>query len=244
MATPWSDAPEKVILPDDAVHVWCASLRVSPNRLTALEATLDGDERVRADQFHSREHRDRFVAGRGELRAILGAYTGAPPEALRFGYGRQGKPAIRAAMNRADLRFNLAHAGDLALYAVTRARELGVDLERIAPRENEALAERFFSPGEVAALRALPEASRLEAFYSCWTRKEAYLKATGDGLSTPLDQFEVAFGPARPPALLRVADAPLEPGRWSLAALDVAPGYAAALCVEGRGWSLTCWRRS
>lgn len=243
MATPWRDAPDRVTLPDGAVHVWRASLRVPPAQLAALEATLDEAERARADGFRSLEHRDRFVVGRGELRAILARYAGAPPEALRFGYGRRGKPAIAAVMNPGDLRFNLAHAGDLALYAITRARELGVDLERIAPREGEVLAERFFSRGEVLALRALPAADRLEAFYTCWTRKEAYLKATGDGLTTPLDQFEVAFRPGEPAALLRVAGDPVEPGRWSLAALDVDPDYAAALCVEGQGWSLSCWQR-
>jgi 4'-phosphopantetheinyl transferase len=241
MGACWRDVPEVVTLPDRAVHVWRASLSVTPARLSALEATLAEDERARADGFHSRLHREHFVVGRGALRAILAHYAGVPAGGLLFAYGRHGKPMIATEMNRGDVRFNLSHSGGLALYAVTRGRELGVDLEEIAGRhEEEGLAVRFFSPREVAALGSLPPERRREAFYACWTRKEAYVKAKGDGLSLPLDRFDVAFRPGEPPALLSVSDDPLEAGRWSLEALDVAPGYAAALCFEGRATSITC----
>jgi 4'-phosphopantetheinyl transferase len=130
----------------------------------------------------------------------------------------------------------------VALYAVTRAREVGIDVELIrSDLKIEQIAERFFSHHEIATLRALPTELRQSAFFRCWTRKEAYIKATGKGLSLPLDQFEVSLTPGEPAALLSTQPDPNEAQRWSLRELTPAPGYAAALAVEGHGWCLACW---
>jgi 4'-phosphopantetheinyl transferase len=182
------------------------------------------------------------VVARGALRAILARYLATSPSELRFDYGRHGKPALDAARNAGDLRFNLAHSGGVALYGVTRGRDLGVDVEWHRSRDEDGLAERFFSRRETAALRALPPASRPAAFYACWSRKEAYIKATGLGLTAALDRFSVALGPDEVPALLHVEDDPQEAGRWALVNLDVDEGYAAALCVEGPAGAVSCWR--
>lgn len=242
MATSWVDAPSGLTLPEGVVHVWLSPLQVAPVQLAVLEATLDEKERARAAGFHFREHRERFVVARGRLRSILSGYTCIPPERIVFGYGNRGKPRLAESMNQDDLRFNLAHSADLAIYAIVREREVGVDLERVTARPDIVLAARVFSAAERATLAALPEADRREAFYSCWTRKEAYLKARGDGLSASLAEFDVAFRPGEPARLLRVAGDPVETTRWTLEALEVGPEYAAALCVEGQGWSLACWR--
>jgi 4'-phosphopantetheinyl transferase len=141
------------------------------------------------------------------------------------------------------LSFNLTHSHQLALYAVTRRREIGVDLEYVrADFADEQIAERFFSPREVAALRTVPENLLKEAFFHCWTRKEAYVKAKGEGLSIPLDQFDVSLAPGEPALLLSTRDDPQEADRWSLQALFPGSGYVAALAVEGRTWRLKCWQ--
>lgn len=231
-----------MVLGSNEVQVWRASLHLGASRLDALLATLTADERARAARFHFPKDRDHFIAGRGLLRAILARHLDTDPATLCFRYGRRGKPALAIPSDMGALRFNLAHSYGLALYAVTRAREVGVDLERMQPRLEEGIAERFFSPREVAALRALPGDRQREAFFACWTRKEAYLKAKGDGLALGLDQFDVSLAPGEPAALLRTEGDPQEASRWSIRELDPAPGYAAALAVEGRNWHLTCWQ--
>jgi len=218
-------------LSEGEVHVWQAGLDAGC-QLPALSATLAEDERVRAGRFHAPKDRDHFIAARGLLRAILARYLGTSPAALCFTYGPRGKPMLAADSNPGDLRFNLAHSRGLALYAVIRGREVGVDVEHIAARGEAGIADRFFSPREAATLRSLPAALRRDAFYVCWTRKEAYIKARGDGLALDLSQFDVSIAPGEPAALLRHEGEP-NASRWSLTALDVAPGYAAALCVEG-----------
>ncbi len=232
-------APPGLPLERDAVHVWHAGLSLPPDQLERLRQALSADERERAARFVFAKDRDRFVAARGILRDILGNYLGQPGGALRFEYGPYGKPAL--AGEPRGLRFNVSHSGDLALVAVTRGQEIGIDVEAVRPeRADEQLARRFFSPREVAALLALPEAERGAAFFACWTRKEAYIKARGDGLSIPLDAFDVSLAPGEACALLRASGD--DPARWALRALDTGPGYAAALAVEGHGWRLSTRR--
>jgi 4'-phosphopantetheinyl transferase len=167
---------------------------------------------------------------------LLGRYLGRSPESLRFVVNAHGKPGLDLDI---PIRFNLTHSGPWALYAVTLGREIGVDIERIRPDfGGDAIAGRFFAPGEVAELQSLPDDSRPLAFFHGWTRKEAYIKAKGKGLALPLDQFEVAIAPGRPVALLATLPDPAEAARWSLVELPAEPGYVAALCVEGRGWKL------
>jgi 4'-phosphopantetheinyl transferase len=211
--------------------------------LERLREALSADERERAARFRVPQVQARFTAGRAILRDILSRYLGRQPSALSFGYRKQGKPFLLPSPGQEDLRFNLSHSHGLALYGVTRAREIGVDLEQIRlDREHEKLAKRFFSPEEAAALQALPPEQRVAAFFHCWTRKEAYLKARGEGLAIPLASFAVSLAPGERAALLSVADEPGETARWSLEALDPGPGFAAALAVEGEPAAVRKWQ--
>jgi 4'-phosphopantetheinyl transferase len=180
---------------------------------------LSADERERAARFRFDRDRDRFIVCRGTLRELLGARMCVPPAHLQFVYGRFGKPSL----NESDLRFNVSHARCMGMIAITRGREVGCDIERIDPLFADSIPEQFFSPYEVSSLRALPESDQCGAFFRCWTRKEAFMKACGLGMSLPLDSFDVTIAPHQPAALLRGADG------WSLHSVDAPPGYAAAL---------------
>jgi 4'-phosphopantetheinyl transferase len=227
---------------NDGVHVWRACLDLPDSGVETLRRTLAVDELGRAKRYRFERDRRRFIVARGLLRAILAGYTGVEPGQLRFRYGPRGKPRLVGEIGGRALCFNVAHAHELALFAVARGREIGVDVEYV--REDFAgieIAERFFSPREVVTLRQLPAEARTKAFFNCWTRKEAYIKARGDGLSLPLDRFDVSLAPDEPAALLSIAWDPEEASRWSLMELAPGPGYVGAVAVEGRGWQLRCW---
>jgi 4'-phosphopantetheinyl transferase len=232
--------PATASLAAGEIHLWTADLDSPTNSPEDLWALLSPDERLRAARYHFARDRRRYLTGRGILRRLLGRTLGLPPATIEFRYGPHGKPAL-ADLQAGDLRFNLAHAEGLAVYAIARQREIGVDVERVRPlKDTETLARRFFSRGEYEALRALPEPSRLAAFFACWTRKEATLKARGDGLALPLDRFEVSVDPARPARLLSVDGSPAEASRWGLHSFTPAPGHIAALAIEGGAdWPLT-----
>jgi 4'-phosphopantetheinyl transferase len=237
----WGTAPRKPRLHRGEVHVWRAALARSPAAVGALKDLLSGDELRRAERFHFRRDRSSFIVARGTLREILSLYAGTPPGLLQFGYNAFGKPELVGESGVTQIRFNLSHAGGLALYAVAAGREVGVDVEVV--RESvpcEELASRFFSRREAAALLALPAGDRTRAFFECWTRKEAYIKARGEGLSLPLDSFDVSLAPGEPAALLATRGDEHEAPRWSLRELSAGPAYAAAVAVEGVGWRLRC----
>jgi 4'-phosphopantetheinyl transferase len=211
------------------VHVWTACLDDLSE--AALRAPLPADERARAGRFHFERDQRRFVAGRGLLRVLLGRYLEADPASLRFGYGPQGKPFLE---EYGDLRFNVSHSGGLALLAFTHGREVGVDVERERPLpEWKDIAGRYFSAWEATELGRLPADERGAAFFRCWTRKEAFIKATGEGLSRPLDAFCVSLAPGEPARLRRVVGEPEAVRRFRLEDLRPAPGFAGALAVEG-----------
>ncbi len=239
---PWRCPPAALPLGRDEVHVWRAALDETPSRIDSFLNTLAADERTRAERFYFPRDRERFIVARGVLRAILGLYSNRAPECVFFSYSSHGKPKLAWESGDAAIRFNISHSHGVALYAVTRTREVGIDVEFIrSDLKVEQIAARFFSPYEIARLRTLPTDLREAAFFRCWTRKEAYIKAKGEGLSLPLDQFEVSLTPAEPAALLRTQRDPNEAQRWSLQELTPAPGYAAALAVQGHGWGLACW---
>jgi len=209
--------------------------------MSYLLDTLSADERARADRIKIGKAKRHFVAGRGMLRDILSRYLPLKPAAVAFEYGPQAKPKPAAA--GFDLRFNVTHSHGLMLVAVTRAREVGVDVEKLRPMPDAGrIAERFFSAAEKTALQAVPAGQTTEAFFACWTRKEAYLKAVGDGITRPLDGFDVSLTPGQPAQLLRVADDAAEIDRWSLRSLTPMPGFIAALVVEGHDWRLQHWQ--
>ena len=239
----WWFPPKILLLGNNEVHVWRVSLDLKAARVQSLQQTLSGDERARAGRFHFQKDREHFVIARGVLRAILGRYLDMEPSQLRFCYGSHGKPALAQEAGEQALRFNVSHSHGLALYAIARGRELGIDLEYLRPQlADEQIAEQFFSLREVAVLRGLPADRQQKAFFDCWTRKEAYIKARGEGLSLRLDQFDVSLAPGEPAALLSSDGDPQEACRWVLRELSPGSGYVAALAVEGHDWQLSCWQ--
>jgi 4'-phosphopantetheinyl transferase len=224
----WTAGPPTPGLKADEVHVRRISLDLGSDVLAARAETLSHDEWTRAQRFVFATDRRRFVAARGALRAVLGRYTEQAPERLRFGYGTQGKPYLADAGN---LEFNLSHSAELAVLALARGRRVGVDLEyKRELQDLEALAQHTFAPGEWAALLSVPTESRHQRFFRCWTRKEAYLKARGDGLSFPLEAFEVSLDTE--PRLITNRLEPNEPNRWDLRAFAPAPACEACVAVE------------
>jgi 4'-phosphopantetheinyl transferase len=216
-------------LTGDAVHVWSAALDVPPARLALLEGHLSADERARAGRFRFDRVRHRFTAARGVLREILGAYLGRPAADVAFVYGAYGKPALAPPLDAPGLNFNLSHAAGLALYALARGRRLGIDVEEVRSLPDLlGVAHRVMTPRELASFTALAPDPQREAFFALWTRKEAYLKATGAGFSLPPDGFAVED--------LRGG------GSWRLRDLSPAPGYAACVAVEGELGPLRCRR--
>lgn len=220
----------------DEVHLWGFNLeQQSPDNLKLF---LSDDEILRASRFHFTKDRNHFIAARGLLRKLLAAYLGVSPADLKVLYGEKGKPYV-AAIPDISINFNLAHSHDLVIYAFSQGRELGVDVEYIRVNlADDQIAERFFSPREINALRALPFELRKQAFFNCWTRKEAYIKARGEGLSMPLDEFDVSLAPGEPAVLLNNYKDAGEVSRWGMQSVSVPEGYVAALVVEGHDWSL------
>ena len=233
----WTPAPASLQLGADEVHVWRASLDCDLPVLARLEATLSPDETVRANRFFLLTDRNHFVVARGILRELLGAYLRSAPANLQFNYGNYGKPVLVAKTSSLSLQFNLSHSGGLAVYAFSLGRRLGIDVEQIRPQlAGEDIARRYFAERELAELRALPPQLRAEGFFRCWTRKEAYVKAQGAGLSIPLDSFTVSLTPGRPEDLETEDSA-----QWLLRSLDPSPGFVAAVVGEGRDWQLRRW---
>ncbi len=238
----WSPSARNLELPRDAVHVWRTATGVPTSRLAPLYEALARHERARADRFRFEADRRRFAVTRGVLRQILGRYLDVEPAAIEFRYGAHGKPSLARTAAGRDLRFNLSHSRGLALHAFAVGREIGVDVERIRPDTDVmGVARRSFSPAEMEVLTNLPAGQRHEAFFDCWTRKEAFIKARGEGIALGLSRFDVTLRPGEPAALLRFDGDPAEVARWSMRALDPGEGYKAALAVEGRGWELGCW---
>lgn len=218
-----------------AVHIWHIDLLPAGERIPDCRNFLADEDLQRAERFHFDRDRRRFVAAHAAMRNILAQYLGVSAREILFHAAEKGKPQLGSSLSRSGLRFNLSHSHDRALLALARDSEIGVDIEFIKPQSaGEEIANRFFSSREAAVLGSLPPASRVPAFFHCWTRKEAYIKAIGGGLSVPLDSFDVAFGPGESARLLRVDGAPEELSRWSMYDVPVRQGYAAAVVVEGQ----------
>ena len=239
----WSFPPADLTLLSNDVHVWQIYLDQPASRLQQLAQTLSVDEQSKAERFYFEKDRKHFIVGRGFLRLILGRYLGIEPSQLQFCYGSRGKPDLAEIFSGSKLRFNLSHSHGLALYAFTCDRSVGVDIECIRPMPAaEQIVERFFSPREHSVFCSLPQNQKLEAFFNCWTRKEAYIKAIGDGLAHPLDRIEVSLTPGEPARLLSIEGNTHEASRWSLLELKPTSGYVAALVVEGSAWCLARWQ--
>jgi 4'-phosphopantetheinyl transferase len=239
----WRPVPGRLAVSPGEVHVWRASLDVGPVGLQRLGETLSADERARAQRFHFPHHRDRYIAAHGILRELLARYLGTEAGDFRFQLNDHGKPALGTGQETADMRFNLSHSQDIALFAFAWRCEVGVDVEYIRPAVGDkGLAERFFSTQEVAALRALPKDAQNEAFFNCWTRKEAYVKARGRGLSINLASFAVSLAPTQMTNVPIIGIDDSEAVRWSFRSLAAGTGYAAAIVAEGSAWTLSLWQ--
>ena len=215
------------------IHVWRLSHNPQCLPPIAWESTLSSDEHARANRFAFHRDRNAYITTRSVLRDLLGQYLATPPGEIRFHYAERGKPALaKSAPTAGDppIHFNVSHTRSLALLAFSADRRLGVDVEFVRPIDNwEAIARRFFSQNELAELQALPPDQRDEGFYTCWTRKESYIKARGEGLHLPLDSFDVTLTPGAP-ARLAAEDST----NWTLVSLHPRTGYAAALTAEGQ----------
>ncbi len=225
----WPLSPAHPELYADEIHVWCAGLDPLAADLPSFARTLSAGERI--------------IVRRGLLRKILGRYLDIDPARLSFIYESRGKPALAEIAEGKTPRFNLSHSDGLALFALTPQPDIGIDVERLRPiPESSQIAAKFFSPHENAMLNALPAEQTLEAFFNCWTRKEAYLKATGEGIADALPQIEVTLAPGQAAQLLNIAGNARAAAPWSLHSLLPAPGFIGALAAKAQGQHLVCWR--
>lgn len=207
------------------VHVWNVDLNLDRDRINELGQFLTTQESQRAAKFINPMHGDRWIVARGYLRQILSEYLDLTPAQIVFKLGAQGKPAVEGS----GIEFNLSHSHDRAVYGISANFPIGIDLEYIHPLPAAELVDRFFSPAEQAIFHSLPVDSQQAAFFHAWTQKEAYLKACGTGLSTPLDRIEVSIDPTTPAAII---SAPIA-GIWQIQKLEIAPDYASAIVVGG-----------
>jgi 4'-phosphopantetheinyl transferase len=224
------------------VHVWCVRLDDLSTLMSSVARYLSADEQTRAGRFVFRPDRDRYIASRGVLRAILGRYLSQDPSHLLFSYNSYGKPQIDSSREASAIRFNVSHSQALALYAVARTREVGIDIEcitRDVPYED--IVEQFFSSAEKDIFRRLPKDDQREWFFACWTIKEAYVKAVGTGLVEPLDRIEVTLHAGTSTASLKILGEPQQRCRWTAQLLKSVPGYIGAVVAEVGPWRLRCW---
>ena len=240
---PWPARSDAAPLPDSEIHVWAATLAVPADKLASLAATLTPDETERAHKFKFERHRNRFIAGRGALRGILGPYLRANPADLRFIFSANGKPALAETFAGAGIHFNLAHTEDLALVAVTRVGRIGVDVEGVRPvKDVDDLVARFFSERENEAFQKVSDDQKPAAFFNLWTRKEALLKATGEGITRSLSLVEVSFLPGDPARLLAIDGDAAPAAQWSLRELSPAAGFTGALAIQAQEITVQRWK--
>lgn len=234
----WIEALEPPSLVPGQVHVWRICLDQGDELLNRFRRTLEPHEVNRGGRFRFERLQRHFVASRGFLRYVLARYLSAKPDELRFSFNDYGKPSLAG---EESLRFNLSHSHEVALVAVTRDAAVGVDVEHIrADFASDEIAKRFFSRLEVETFSALPDDERVAAFFRCWARKEAYIKAIGKGLSQSLDRFDVSLAPDEPAALLRADED--DSLRWTMSDIDVGSDYASALAVEGVPSQISYWK--
>ena len=240
-----------LMLSESDVHVWSTNLDREPAQIDTFRQFLSTSERQRADKFINPTHGDRWIVARGYLRQILSQYLDLTPAEIAFTYSEHGKPALASALplpvpdgrlsptqkplgtRIADrqIEFNLSHSRDRAVYGISTKFPIGIDIEYIHPLPAADLVDRFFSSTEQALFHSLPNDIQQSAFFHAWVQKEAYLKACGTGLSTPLDKIEVSIDPRTPAAIM---SAPVA-GNWQIQKLDIAPEYASAIAIAGDG---------
>lgn len=237
----WTIPVEQPSLGEGDVHLWRISVDSEQTSLDLLRESLSADEKKRALNFRFAADQHRYITARGSLREILSGYLGLSPAEVAFHYTNKGKPFLDPEIHEEIVSFNLAHSGQVALCAVARGRDVGVDVEQIrANVPNKTVAEYVFSPHERAAVHELPESKWLEAFFTCWTLKEAYAKGRGDGLSMDLALLDVWSGNLSQENTHASRVVHLD--GWTLYPVVPGDGYIGALAVEGSGWLLKNWQ--
>lgn len=223
-------APKRIPLDNAAIEIWLARLDLNADQVRQCAVHLSPDELQRANRLHFERDRQRFIAARATLRILLGGCLAIKPDAIALRYTANGKPVIDNLA--ASLHFNVSHAHERALYAISRTYALGVDIEYLnRDVDYNGLAERFFTNREHTALQRIPEPGRKRAFFACWTRKEAVIKSTGDGLSLPLAQFNVTVAPDAAPRVLDFAGAAERVADWTLYTAEVGADYIATVAA-------------
>ncbi len=237
----WNSPPKQLKLSNKDIHVWRADLNLLPEQIEALATILSPDESDRARRFHFEKDRNRFIAARGILRLLLATYLNLSPSQLEFAYGDRGKPSL-SVDTPGNLSFNLSHSQGLALYAITRTSFIGIDIEYLRPLSDALqLAKRFFSPREYQAIAQLSPPEQQRAFFRAWTAKEAYLKATGSGLSGGLEKVEISTQSEDAFKLLSIDGDGRLASFWSLYSVKIHPDYLAALAIQKNNWNLSYW---
>ena len=239
----WMPPAREISLGADDVHVWMSTLEFDDDTISRLSLWLSDDERQRADRFRHQRHRDKFIAGRAMMRGVLSRYVDRLPATIEFEYLPHGKPQLAAAQREVGLEFNLSHSGNIALCAVTGGTTVGVDVEHMRElRDMQGLANRFFSTAEAEQLQDEREDERLASFFRCWTRKEAYVKAIGQGITCPLDSFAVSLSAGDPPRLVHIDQDASIASKWSMVTINPADHYVGALAVAGPIDAVHSWR--
>jgi len=239
----WNTPSAQPFLSKADVHVWAANLEAPPSGRSAFLETLSCDELDRAKRFHFEHDRDHFITGRGMLRSIIGTYLKIAPALLQFGYGPYGKPVLSNLPADRTLHFNLAHSDGLLLVALSETGPVGIDVEKVRPIDGvDGLVDRFSSDRTKIDWQTLPCDQRSKAFFNLWTRKEACLKATGLGLSGPIDEVEVTFLPDEPVRILKLGGILQSGAICTLENLSPAENYIAAIAVVAQDVNLSCWR--
>jgi 4'-phosphopantetheinyl transferase len=238
----WGLVPESWRLSNGDVNIFCAALNQPTSSMKEFERTLDSGEISRSERFLLEADRSRFVVSRGILRRLLGLLSGTDPSKIRFRYSSHGKPSLDGSLSEKGIRFNMSHSNHLALYAFSIDREVGVDLEYIRPFEAlKEFVDRFFSEKEKIFLKNLPLNDRTESFFKLWTRREALLKALGQGL-TMAELFDPSGGEGERPGLVGIKGNNENHPYYYVQQLKPAPNYVGAIAVEESNPRVNCWR--
>jgi 4'-phosphopantetheinyl transferase len=241
----FSLAPPALTLGPDEIHIWWANLDLPEWEFHKFAQTLSIDERKRATRFHFEESRRRYIARHGILRSIVGSYLKIEPRSVQFCYGKYGKPGLANNYNSGSIHFNLSHSAGFAIYGFLRKSEIGLDIERVRKiPEMEQIVEQFFSARENETFRALPRNQKKMAFFEFWTRKEAFIKATGKGMYEPLDKCNATLVAGERAELIRIGGESIVDSQWFIQDLKPAPGFAAALAVGEEIREIRCWQWS
>ncbi len=241
-ATSWRRTPADLALAADVVDVWRSRVDLTAMQRLAMQQCLSTIEIERANRYRVVTRREEFIVARGLLRTILARLMHIDPREIEFTYGDKGKPSLASPDIGRAISFNVSHSYGMILIAMTMEKAVGVDVEQVRDSKDfRRIAERFFSPAECQALAVVPMDDQQQAFYNCWTRKEAFLKASGLGITTALDSFDVAFWPAGDARLLATRWDTSQVDRWSMTHLTPGGEHVATVAVEGQGMAVRCW---